>query len=411
MPQARSLTKGWIVTGEQSVAAQVGSLLVRSVTGDEPAQIQDNLSALLTSDRVAAAIPRFATYHRVAPWVLRALAAQPALPSRISEQLLEQERGGISLHLRALGTLSKLAGPLDAVGARWLVIKGPALAKLVYSRPELRPYSDLDVVVERRQLAEVVASLEEVGFRLLDTNWGLIARTGAGQLHLEEPTGGAVDLHWHVLFDRSLRQIFTIPMEEILERSQPARINGIETHVFDPTDTQLHLCVHAAQEGADRLLWLKDLEQVIRHYPADWDELVNRARRWQIGLPVALVLSRAQVVTGAPVPTGVIEALAPNRAWRWLTRGADELFPACSSQGRGNPATLLARAARGDVRSSIRTFAGGLDERLRRLVVAHSWERDGAKWDHNSSASLFFRPQGGGLAEKASFFEWVQDGG
>ena len=173
-------------------------------------------------------------------------------------------------------------------------MKGPALAKLVYRRPELRPYSDLDIVVERGRLAEVVTFLEEVGFRLLDTNWALITQAGAGQLHLEEPTGGAVDLHWHLLFDRSLRRIFTIPMEEILERSQPARINGIDTRVLDPADTQLHLCIHAAQEGADRLLWLKDLEQVMRHYPADWDELVDRARRWRIALPAAIVLSRAR---------------------------------------------------------------------------------------------------------------------
>ena len=114
---------------------------------------------------------------------------------------------------------------------------------------------------------------------------------------------------------------------------------------------------------------------------------------------------------GAPVPVEVIEALAPNRAWRWLSQGADQLFPAYSSQGHGNPATLLARAARGDVPSSISSFAGGLNERLRRLVVTHSWDRDNAKSNHESSASLFFRPQDGGLTEKASYFEWVQDGG
>ena len=412
LPDARSAVAGQALTHLRTAAAQIGPLLARSLTGDEPAEIPEDLAALLTSDRVAASLPVQAKYHRVTPWVHRALATQPALSAHLSEQLLEQQRDSMALHLRTLGTLAKLADPLDSLGVRWLVMKGPALAKLVYKRPELRPYSDLDVLVERRRIADVVSSLEEVGFRLLDTNWALIARTGAGQVHLEDPTGGAVDLHWHVLFDRGSRQIFAIPMAEMLERYRSADINGITTHVFDPVDTQLHLCIHAAQEGADRLLWLKDLEQVARHDGGDWDELVARARRWGVGLLVAVVLSRARTSVGAPIPEEIFEALAPSRAWRRLARDADRLFPASSSRGYGNPATLLARSTRSDVPSSVANFAGGLGQRLRRLAINHSWQRDSSKWETDSSASLFYRPDdGGSLVDRISFFDWVQDQG
>ena len=393
----------------RSAAAQIGPLLVRSLAGDEPAEINDDLTSLLTSHRVTEALPVQAAYHRVAPWVHRALRTQPALTAPTSELLQAQERDGTALHLRALGTLGKVAGPLDATGARWLVMKGPALAKLVYKRPELRPYNDLDVLVERGRFADAVASLEDVGFRLLDTNWALVARTGAGQVHLEDATGGFVDLHWHVLFDQDVRHIFAIPVEELLDRSRSTEINGIATHVLDPVDTQLHLCVHAALEGADRLLWLKDLEQVARHCGVDWDELVHRARHWQVGLPVAVVLSRAQRALGAPIPEEVIEALAPSHLWRHLARGADLLYPASSSRGEGNPATLLARSARGDVRSSLTTFAAGLGERLRRLATTRSWRRDRSQWDHDDPASLFYRPEGENVVDKSAFFAWVQD--
>jgi len=409
-PEARSAATGRALARLRSAAAQIGALLATSLTGDEPAEIQDDLATLLTSDRLAAALPVQATYHRVAPWVHRALATQPALSEHVSEQLQVKQRDGIALHIRALGTLAKLAGPLDAVGARWLVMKGPALAKLVYKRPELRPYSDLDVLVERRQFAQAVASLEEIGFRLIDANWALMARTGAGQVHMEDPAGGALDLHWHVLFDRSLRQTFAVPMAEMVERSRSADINGIATHVLDPVDTQLHLCLHAAQEGADRLLWLKDLEQVARHDGGDWDELVDRARHWRVSLPVAIVLSRARAAVGAPVPEGVIEALAPSRAWRGLAWGVDRLFPASSSRGEGNPATLLARSARDDVPSSVANFVGGLGERLRRLAVTRSWRRDRSQWDPQDPASLLYRSASGrSVVDRTAFFEWVRD--
>jgi hypothetical protein len=275
----------------------------------------------------------------------------------------------------------------------------------------LRPYSDLDVLVERRPFADVVSSLVVVGFRLVDTNWALIARAGAGQVHLEDPAGGFVDLHWHVLFDRNTRETFRMPMGEMLERSRPADINGIATHVFDPVDTQLHLCVHAAQEGADRLLWLKDIEQVARRESGDVDELVDRARRWRIGFPVAVVLSRARTTVGAPFPEELIEALAPSQTWRGLARGADRLFPASSSRGRGNPATLLARSARADVRSSAADFATGLGKRIRRFALTHNWQRDGSQWDPDNPGSLFYQPGNGDLVDRTSYFDWVQDHG
>jgi len=314
----------------------------------------------------------------------------------------------MAMHLLALGSLAKLAAPLDSLGCRWLVFKGPVLAKLVYQRPDLRSYSDLDVLVERKRLGDAVAILEDVGFNLVDANWALIASSGAGQVHLEHGAGGGVDLHWHVLFDRSTRAVFRIPVDEMVERSRRVELNGIPIHTFDAADTLLHLCLHAALEGADRLIWLKDVEQVARHSVSDWDELVTRATSWRIQLPVAVVLARASRTVGAPVPTGVLEALAPGRTWRWVSDGIDRLFPAASSHGRGNPATLLARSTRSDWRSTILRFTSGLAERLRRLVVARSWQRDRSQWDPGSPGSLLYRSDEG-ENDRAAYFDWVRN--
>jgi hypothetical protein len=380
-------------------------LLRACLAGDEPPVVDTAHAAVLGSAPAVESLPALADYHRVGPWVRKALGGHPALSPEVADELAAQERDGMALHLAAMSTLARVAGPLDAVGGRWVVFKGPALAKLVYRRPELRPYGDLDVLVDRTRFADSIAALEEVGFQLVEANWPLISAVGAGEVFLENPTLGGVDLHWHVHFERTRRQAFPIPVAEMLARSRPARLGTTVVHTFDPVDTMLHLCVHAAGEGADRLLWLKDLEQVARREDVDWEELVHRARQWGVRLPVAVVLSRARAALEARVPAEVLEALAPHRTWRWLATGIDRAFPVATTRGEGSPATLLARSARSGEWSSAFIVTRGAAQRARRLVASGSWRRARPSFDPDDPASFLHSPVG---ADRTEFLEWVR---
>jgi hypothetical protein len=214
-----SLTGQSAVTAVRSTAFRLGPVLTASLRGNHPSPIEEDLSALFHSHGVATELGVLAAYHRIGPWIRGALSAQPALPPHVGVELQTLCDDSMAMHLLALGSLAKLAAPLDSLGCRWLVFKGPVLAKLVYQRPDLRSYSDLDVLVERKRLGDAVAVLGDAGFTLVDANWALIASSGAGQVHLEHDAGGGVDLHWHVLFDRSTRAVFRIPVDEMVERS------------------------------------------------------------------------------------------------------------------------------------------------------------------------------------------------
>ena len=191
-------------------------------------------------------------------------------------------RDALARHLLALATLARLASALDAASCPWIVFKGPAVAKLGYPRPGLRSYHDVDALVAPERFSDALDALGAAGFLLADRNWGLVEETGAGQLHLELPGAAPVDLHWHVLFTKELRERFAVPTGELLERSRPVDLGGVAARTLDPCDTLLHLCLHAALEGGDRLCWLKDVDLVARHDPPDWDELV-KARPAQRG--------------------------------------------------------------------------------------------------------------------------------
>src|ERR1700736_2304683 len=90
-PTPRSLGGRGSVSRLRPAAARLAPVLVASLRGDEPSPIDADLSDLLGSNRVAAMLPTLAEYHRIGPWVQRALAAQGALPQWVATELTSRQ--------------------------------------------------------------------------------------------------------------------------------------------------------------------------------------------------------------------------------------------------------------------------------------------------------------------------------
>ena len=351
--------------------ALLGEILTASLSGDgvEPVDL-----APVVSGRDLDGVVDAARYHRVVGWVYRALRDVPGADESVVDRLRGLHRAAARSHLRVTAALATTAEALDGAGVRWLVFKGPVLSECVYRVPEMRLYRDLDLLVARADFGTSLRALEGAGATLLDHNWPLIRRDGYGELNLVERFGTPLDLHWQLLFSRELRDRFPIPVDDVIDRSEEVTVRGRAVRTLDPTDSLLHLAFHAALNGGDRLIWLKDLEQSIAHRSPDWDTFVERAHRWRVQVLVALMLERAQRSVGANVPDGVVEALTPQRGWRALTAGADRLFPAVHSRGGGNPARMLARTAQPTPAGSAVNLGRVLGQRVARLVRERQWE-------------------------------------
>lgn len=323
--------------------AAVAQLLVRCVTehdwGTAPEGAAE-LAAVAGLDRVAAA----ARFHGVTGCVHRSLA--PVLEPIALAALAADEHRAIDLHVRALGDLAGLSPVLNGLGARWLVVKGPVLAETYYSRPDLRTYNDLDVVVPGPALGAVLAAVEGAGATLLDRNWARLQELQVAELLLRLRYGTLLDLHWRLFNYPAVRRTFRTSLPELLERARPVSLGALVVSTLDPTDTLLHLSAHGTLSGGHRLVWLKDVERAIATDTADWDELVSRARSWGIGPAAALALARARSVLGAPVPDGVPEAVAGGRAYLAAGALADRLAPPARSRGNRSIALLVSRSAR-----------------------------------------------------------------
>ena len=351
-------------------ASRVGAALV-AVADERRSLTSSDLAGLAPSDLLDAAM-----YHRVVGLVLEQLRGVDGVERAFLEPFAVLALQARARHLRFVADVHATGDVLDAAGVPWLVVKGPVLAEVVYPASGLRWYGDIDLVVPRERFADAVEALREAGGRIEDQNLIRVRTELAGQLNLSTPGGSALDLHWHVLFGFRDRARSGIEMEAVFARSVEVQLGDRAVRTFDPVDSLLHIAMHACSEGGDRLVWLKDVDQVVRRLQPDWDDVIDRAREWRVAGAAGLMLGRAARTIGTPVPAGVLGQLLPGRAMRATAAAIDRLWPIQHAEGSvGSPASLLARSMRGDTTTTLRALLGRIGGRATWTVRTRSLAR------------------------------------
>jgi hypothetical protein len=344
-----------------------------------------------------------AVRHRVVGLVSRVLPAIPRMDADIHATLERYAISQAAHQLRVLDDLREFARTMDDAGIVWLTFKGPVAAQLLYAPPTARGYQDLDLLVPRSQFRRAIETLEASGAEVLDRNWTLIGRERRGQLHVRLRLGTIADAHWHLLNRQSVRATFHVPMERVLARARMVDVAGITVPTLDPVDTLVHLCLHAALGGGDRLAWLADVERaiVIEHPP--WDEVTDRAREWRSGAATAAILRRTRDVLGAPVPESVLRRLDPSPIRRALGAKLDRRWPPDAPHGAHSLSTIWTQVVRDGPAdttvAAVRRAARPATNAIRRLRGEPGIEA------HETSGAVL-KPSGGENA-KREYLAWV----
>jgi Uncharacterised nucleotidyltransferase len=183
----------------------------------------------------------------LAPVALRALSSYSSTP----DPLLETFRAStIASQLRAMAVDvagSELLSVLSDAGIPAVVIKGPAVAQL---HPEgwPRPYSDIDIVVLKRDFSRTVTCSIDQGFadsQRWNPQWrwfNVLCREG---LNLHKATGGNIDIHHHIppwsLGSR-------LKIADIIKRSTESDLCGSVVRVASAEDLMLISALHVLND-------------------------------------------------------------------------------------------------------------------------------------------------------------------
>lgn len=218
-----------------------------------------------------------------------------------------------------------------------IVLKGAALAQLVYDDHAARHCHDVDLLVREGDLERAADRLAGRGFQRSEH----VARPGRYDVRLVHSSGLPIELHSR-LFQLSYYNLSS----DAWSRSQTAIISGVNTRVLSPADQLLHVCGHASYSTSrSSLLWVCDAWHLIRTCPAlDWQSLLDGASSSHLVLPLSIMLSYLAEELGAPIEAGILEQL--RAAARHTTRLEQDVAVYGARAGtRATPEDLFRRSS------------------------------------------------------------------
>ncbi|HEX4981762.1 MAG TPA: nucleotidyltransferase family protein [Ilumatobacteraceae bacterium] len=353
------------------------------------------------ADSVIRDLPALAAAHRVDGCVHAVLEQTGGAAAEVLQRLAAARRQAATHHLLVRDVLARVAPVLDGAGIPWLVFKGPVLSSSVYCDPGMRRYSDLDVLVPPERFADAVAAMERAGFENPITSWAPQAYFRAGAIAFD--VGGiSVDLHWHVVYKYQDRRWHHIDPEQLFARRRTIEVGGRVCSTFDDVDTVFHLALHAAREGCEHLVWLKDIELAIATGQPDLDELVRRSREARCAPAIGIALARSKWALGTDVPDDIVAALV-GRVWPRIVRAVASFDDVGSTRRRSSPGAWITRQTRMSLpRTAIwaaRRVSDHHAERRVDRVLRHGFD------PHTCTPAELARNE----ADRVTFFAFVRD--
>jgi hypothetical protein len=241
------------------------------------------------------------------------------IPAEIRSQLDRLAFGATARGLAAAQQLRGVLALLEEHRIAAIPLKGPVLAMSVYGNVALRGVSyDLDLAVAEADFDPTLALLRAHGYVKRESADGGHAGHGhehreAGEIDLLAPSGGILlDLHTRLVGNLHTS---AMSMPAVLARTEARDLPGMRVQLLAAEDQLLYLCLHGAKHMFARLLWIADVAEVIRAYPAmPWTQLIASADTLSARRRLALGVFLAWKILGADVPAEVRAALFRDRA-------------------------------------------------------------------------------------------------
>ena len=267
-----------------------------------------------------------AVRHRVAAYVLEAVSREGVMLPYDALQMLQVATLSTVIGCARINQeVAREVSSLHASGIPAMVLKGPALVRTIYPRPALRPYGDLDLAVQDRHQAAAERVLLADGYTEIDYD-AEVRRQHAGHVHHGAAfhrqftsSDGQVMVELHI----DPLQLGLRPTCEADRWRRAVPVPGLAGGVMlCPEDQLVHLSAHVHKHGFDRLIWLKDLDMLLRTHGAsiDWSLVEQTATREGVRGSVWYGLYLAARLLGALVPPAQLLRLRPSLPVRQLYR-------------------------------------------------------------------------------------------
>jgi Uncharacterised nucleotidyltransferase len=231
---------------------------------------------------------------------------QATCPETVPKPILEQLRSHFQANSRRnLFLLAELIRLLDFFALSHIPaipLKGPILAASAYGNVALRLFSDLDIMVNQRDLLRAREALVALGYRpTVEQPYG--EESGYAWVRNDGKVG--IDLQWRITGEALA---FPLDVDQLYLRLEPLSIAGGRSLSLPLEDLLVFLCVHGCKHLWKRLNWISDVAEIVRAHPQlDWGHVMAHARRLGTERMLMIGLYLAHDLLGTILPEEVVQ--------------------------------------------------------------------------------------------------------
>lgn len=264
---------------------------------------------------------RRAESHGLLPIAGRHLRGASGIPNEIRTELMLRVQANVTRALTMVADLLSVRDALEKACIDAVPFKGPSLAALAYGDVGLRQSSDLDLMVRKGDVLRARAILAALGF----VGGPGPASVGgylrySNELTLLRPWDGLiVELQW-----APAPRYFAIPLdvEPMFGRLTRLELGGGTLPAFASEDLLLLLLIHGAKHLWERLIWIRDIVELVKARPGlEWDRVIRPAREARILRMVLVGLRLARCLhDDLPLPEEVLREMRADPRTEALAR-------------------------------------------------------------------------------------------
>ncbi len=253
-----------------------------------------------------------AMHHDVAVYLYHHLRRlDVSIPNQAQARLGALARQAAVASLRRTHELRQILATLHDSGITPTLLKGAALAYMLYPTPASRAMVDFDLWLADEEMAAAQAQLEQLGYQVKPDPTRTLAfqQRYQGELVLISPHEGrtSVELHWGAFVGEWIRRTATVEQAAVAARRVPAMLEGYPVQLLAPEDAFLQILLHAAihhQMSHHTLRTMVELGLLLQQ-GADLHTIVERSRSWQIERVTHYMLTLMSTLLDIPAPQAV----------------------------------------------------------------------------------------------------------
>lgn len=245
---------------------------------------------------------------------------QELLPAGVYDLLSSQYYANLRRNMIACAALKSVFDKFNERQVPFIVLKGIALAELVYPGFATRGMSDADILIKKEDVYMINACLSALGYisgdssveQALDNPVGYLA-----SLDYQKNDGSFPNLHihWHPVNTSVPAFMFAgqVDLDRLWERAIHTKVANAKARILCPEHQVIYLCEHALRinHSFDRLILIYDIFYVISSlkHEIKWDFIIEEARRFNLSKLVFLSLTVVKHYTSLTISEEMMRRL------------------------------------------------------------------------------------------------------